>query len=172
MCFALQDPVSWSDVASFDMSETATPPRHNQAGFTTLLQERTVYNPMDYSVSTHSAISGHDRNCAPFGVGGVTALTPINSSKQTSTGKKRRRERREPSPLGDRTCSSFLDNIPNSPKKTPTKSLPFTPSRVHETFFFSSSHNSHLTCVDIALIMYLLFHVCVYSSAVYQGQII
>ncbi|XP_047468075.1 myb-related protein A isoform X2 [Mugil cephalus] len=125
------DPVSWSDVASFDMSETATPPRHNQAGFTTLLQERTVYNPADYQVSTPSAITGHDRNCAPFGVGGVTALTPISSSKpsQASTGKKRRRERGEPSPLGDRTCSSFLENIPNSPKKTPTKSLPFTPSR-------------------------------------------
>ncbi|XP_047468074.1 myb-related protein A isoform X1 [Mugil cephalus] len=131
MCLALQDPVSWSDVASFDMSETATPPRHNQAGFTTLLQERTVYNPADYQVSTPSAITGHDRNCAPFGVGGVTALTPISSSKpsQASTGKKRRRERGEPSPLGDRTCSSFLENIPNSPKKTPTKSLPFTPSR-------------------------------------------
>ncbi|XP_069007785.1 myb-related protein A [Embiotoca jacksoni] len=125
------DPVAWSDVASFDLSETATPPRHNQAGYTTLLEERTVYNPVDYTVNTPAAISGHDRNCTPFGVGGVTSLTPNNSSKpmQESTGRRRRRERGEPSPLCDRNCSSFLENISNSPKKTPTKSLPFTPSR-------------------------------------------
>uniref|UniRef100_A0A665WLA8 V-myb avian myeloblastosis viral oncogene homolog-like 1 n=1 Tax=Echeneis naucrates TaxID=173247 RepID=A0A665WLA8_ECHNA len=44
-------------------------------------------------------------------------------------GNRKRRERGEPSPLCDRTCSSFLENISNSPKKTPTKSQPFTPSR-------------------------------------------
>ncbi|XP_028288372.1 myb-related protein A isoform X2 [Parambassis ranga] len=119
------DPVAWNDVASFDLSETATPPRHNQAGFTTLLQERTVYNPVGYTVNTPTAISGHDRNCAPLGVGSVTTL----KTTQASTGRKRRRERGELSPLCDRTCSSFLENISNSPKKTPTKSLPFTPSR-------------------------------------------
>lgn len=125
MCFALQDPVAWSDLASFDLSETATPPRHTQAGFTTLLQERTIYNPVGYTVNTPAAISGHDRNCALLGVGSVSTL----KTTQASTGRKRR-ERGESSPLCDRTCSSFLENISNSPKKTPTKSLPFTPSRV------------------------------------------
>ncbi|XP_040922247.1 myb-related protein A [Toxotes jaculatrix] len=132
MCFALQDPVAWSDVASFDLSETATPPRHNQAGFTSLLQERTIDNSMGYTVNTSTAISGRDKSCAPFGLGSVTSLTPISSSKpsQASHGRKRRREREESSPLCDRTCSSFMENISNSPKKTPTKSLPFTPSRI------------------------------------------
>ncbi|XP_054863222.1 myb-related protein A isoform X2 [Amphiprion ocellaris] len=148
MCFALQDPVAWSDVASFDLSETATPPRHNQAGFTTLLQERSTYDSMGYTVNAPTAISGHDRNCAQFGPGGVTSLTPINSSKptQASTGRRRRRERGEPSPLCDRTCSSFLDNISNSPKKTPTKSLPFTPSR-----FCNISGAEHLNLDNPAL---------------------
>lgn len=132
MSFALQDPVAWSNVASFDLSETATPPRHNQAGYTTLLHERMTDNSMGYTVNT-TAISGRDKNCAPFGLGSVTSLTPINSSKpsQESIGRRRRRERGEPSPLCDRTCSSLLENISNSPKKTPTKSLPFTPSRVN-----------------------------------------
>ncbi|KAK1885486.1 Myb-related protein A [Dissostichus eleginoides] len=62
MCFALQDPVSWSDVGSFDLSETETPPRHHQ-------------------------------------------------------------------------------NISNSPRKTPTKTLPFTPSRFCN---LSGAENLHL----------------------------
>ncbi|KAM4534172.1 myb-related protein A isoform 2-T2 [Odontesthes bonariensis] len=139
------DPAAWSDVASFDMSETASPPRHNQAGYTPLLQEKTAYNPMGYAVNTPTAISGHDRNCDPFGLGGVTSLTPINSSKptQASTGRKRR-ERGEP--LCDRTCSSFLENISNSPKKTPTKSQAFTPSR-----FCNISGAEHLNLDDPTL---------------------
>ncbi|XP_019129219.2 myb-related protein A isoform X3 [Larimichthys crocea] len=145
MCFALQDPVAWSDVASFDLSEAATPPRHNQAGYASLLQERTIDNSMGY---TPTAISGRDKNCAAFGLVGVTSLTPINSSKpsQASIGRKRRRERGEPSPLCDRTCSSFLENISNSPKKTPTKSLPFTPSR-----FCNISGAEHLNLDNPAL---------------------
>uniref|UniRef100_A0A4W6DSA1 MYB proto-onco like 1 n=1 Tax=Lates calcarifer TaxID=8187 RepID=A0A4W6DSA1_LATCA len=142
------DPVAWSDVASFDLSETTTPPRHNQAGYTTLLQERTIDNSMGYTVNTSTAISGRDKNCAPFGLGSVTSLTPINSSKpsQASTGRRRRKERGEPSPLCDRTCSSFLENISNSPKKTPTKSLPFTPSR-----FCNISGAEHLNLDNPAL---------------------
>lgn len=137
MCFALQDPVAWSDVASFDLSEAATPPRHNQAGYNSLLQERTIDNSMGFIVNTPAAISGCDKNCTPLGLDPVTSLTPINSSKptQTSIGRRRRRERGEPSPLCDRTCSSFLENVSNSPKKTPIKSLPFTPSRVNGICF-------------------------------------
>uniref|UniRef100_A0A669F435 MYB proto-onco like 1 n=1 Tax=Oreochromis niloticus TaxID=8128 RepID=A0A669F435_ORENI len=118
------DPVAWNEVASFDLSDTATLSRHNQAGYSTIL------------------------NCAPFGVGGLTTLTPINSSKptQASTGRKRRRERGETSPLCDKTCSSFLENISNSPKKTPIKTLPFTPSR-----FCNISVPEHLNLENPAL---------------------
>ncbi|XP_033494409.1 myb-related protein A isoform X2 [Epinephelus lanceolatus] len=142
------DPVAWSDVASFDLSESATPPRHNQAGYTTLLQERTIDSSMGYTVNTPNAISGRDKSCAPFSLSGVTSLTPINSSKptQSSIGRRRRRERGEPSPSCDRTCSSFLENISNSPKKTPTKSLPFSPSR-----FCNISGSEHLNLENPAL---------------------
>ncbi|XP_036935563.1 myb-related protein A isoform X2 [Acanthopagrus latus] len=142
------DPVAWSEMASFDLSDAATPPRHNQAGYATLLQERTIDNSMGYTVNTPTTVSGRDKNCAPFGLGCVTTLTPINSSKpsQASTGRRRRRDRGEPSPLCDRTCSSFLENISNSPKKTPTKSLPFTPSR-----FSNISGAEHLNLDNPAL---------------------
>ncbi|XP_019943433.1 myb-related protein A isoform X2 [Paralichthys olivaceus] len=142
------DPVAWSEVASFDLSDTASPPRHNLAGYTTLLQERTMDNSMDYTLNTPTAVSGRDKNCASFGLGSVTSLTPINSSKpsQASLGRRRRRERGEPSPLCDRTCSSLLENNSNSPKKTPTKSLPFTPSR-----FCNISGAEHLSLDNPAL---------------------
>lgn len=147
MCFALQDPVSWSDVASFDMSEATTPPRHNQAGYASLLQERTVESSLAYAVNTTAAISGHNKNCSQFALGGVTSLAPINSSKPTmaSIWRRKRKERGEISLLSDRTGSSFLENISNSTKKTPTKSLPFTPSRVNEIVFLFFTHLPQLT---------------------------
>ncbi|XP_026148448.1 myb-related protein A isoform X2 [Mastacembelus armatus] len=122
------DPVAWSDVASFDLSETATPPRHDQAGYSTVLQEGMIDSSMGYAVNSPNAISVHDKACASFGLG---SLTPINSSKppHASTGRRWTRQRGEPSPLCERACFSFFENISNSPKKTPTKSLPFTPSR-------------------------------------------
>ncbi|CAJ1082212.1 Hypothetical predicted protein [Xyrichtys novacula] len=139
------DPVAWSNVAGLDLSETATPSRHNQAGYSTLLQERTIENSAGY---TPTAFSDCDKNCAPFSLGNVAALTPISSSKptQASAGKRRRREKGELSPLSDRTCASFLENISNSPKKTPMKSLPFTPSR-----FCNTSGMEHLNLENPAL---------------------
>ncbi|XP_029935693.1 myb-related protein A isoform X2 [Myripristis murdjan] len=118
------DPVAWSEVTSFDLSETGTPPRHAHGGYSTLPQERTIEDSVGY---TASSLSGRNKHCAPF----VNSLTPINTSKPTqpSTGRRKRRERGEQSPMCDRTCSSFLENVSNSPKKTPTKSLPFSPSR-------------------------------------------
>ncbi|KAK5850293.1 hypothetical protein PBY51_014555 [Eleginops maclovinus] len=132
MCFALQDPVSWSDVGSFDLSETETPPRHNHAGYTSLLQERTADTSLAFSSNTPS--SAWEKSGSAFG------LTPISCSKPPHTGRRRRREKGEPSP------NSFLENITNSPRKTPTKTLPFTPSR-----FCNISGAEHLTLENPAL---------------------
>lgn len=133
MCSALQDPVSWGDVASFNMSEVASPPRH----FASLQPERTINSSVGDTVNSAAALSGQDKNCAPFVLGGVASLTPISSSKPTQIAvwRRRRKERGEMSPLLDQTGTSFMENISNSPKKTPKKSLPFTPLRVNETIF-------------------------------------
>ncbi|KAF7668833.1 hypothetical protein LDENG_00279530 [Lucifuga dentata] len=136
------DPLAWSDVTSFDLSETGTPPRHAQGGYTSLPQEGMIDNSVGYTVNTPSSSSGHNKNCALFG------LTPVNASKhaQTSTGRKVKRERGKLSPACDQTCSSLLENVSNSPRKTPTKSLPFTPSR-----FCNISAVEHLNLDNPAL---------------------
>ncbi|XP_054893808.1 myb-related protein A isoform X2 [Poeciliopsis prolifica] len=140
------EPGTWNSVASFDVSNAATPPRHNHADFTNLLQERTVYEPIGYTVNNHTAIPGHDGNCPPFGLAAIASQTCINSLKpgKDSSGRKKRRDRRQP--LCDRTCSSFLENMSNSPKKTPTKSHSCTTSA-----FCNTSATEHLNLEDPAL---------------------
>ncbi|XP_068604273.1 myb-related protein A [Brachionichthys hirsutus] len=141
------DPPSWSDVAGYELSGVATPPRPDQGGYAGHLRERTMESTR-YAVHSPTAISGHDGSAELFGLGGDTSLTPIDSAQppQPSIGRRRRRERGEPSPLCERTCPSFLENISNSQKKTPTKSLPFTPSR-----FCSISGAEHLDLDNPAL---------------------
>lgn len=128
MCSALQDPVAWSDMPGFDLS--ATPPRHSQPSFTSLLQERIA----EYS----APVPARDKSCSAYAPAAVHSSS--KPSQSATAGRKRRRERSEPSPLG----ASFLENISNSPKKTPTKSLPFTPSRVSAICFLLHHINSQL----------------------------
>nr|XP_057915648.1 myb-related protein A isoform X2 [Doryrhamphus excisus] len=71
-------------------------------------------------------------------------ISPPCTSKVTTATRRKRRSRGEASPLCDRTCPSFLDNVSNSPKKTPTK--PFTPSR-----FCNVSAAEHLSLDNPAL---------------------
>ncbi|MEQ2235280.1 hypothetical protein ILYODFUR_000753 [Ilyodon furcidens] len=141
-----QNPGTWNNVAGFDLSNTATLPRHSQAGFTDLLQERTVYDPIGYTVNNPTAIAGHDGNCPPYGLVAAASQTPINSSKSAKDSSERKRRRDRGQPLCDRTCSLFLENISNSPKKTPTKSQLFSPSR-----FCTISVTEHLNLDDPAL---------------------
>ncbi|XP_037549734.1 myb-related protein A [Nematolebias whitei] len=137
------DPETWNSVAAFNLQNAAPSSRHNQAGYTNL-QEKTVYDSMGFTVNTPAAASGHDRSTTPFGLGGATSRIGTGSSKptQASTGRKRRRDRGEP--LCGKTCSSFLEN--SSPKKTPTKSQPFTPSQ-----FCNISGTDHLSLDDPTL---------------------
>ncbi|XP_077364832.1 myb-related protein A isoform X2 [Festucalex cinctus] len=95
------DPSAWSDMANFDLSETAVAPRHIQATFARLLQEET---------------------CDASAAASVHAARPTGASSKASPAKSRRRER-ERSPI----C---MESVSNLPKRTPTKSLPFTPSRL------------------------------------------
>lgn len=142
-------------MAGFDMPQTGTPPRHNQPSYSTVLEERTVYNPLEFALDASPA-----RNCAPLDLRGVSSLTPPNSSKRTqpSTGKRRR----EKGGILSGRMGSFLENITNSPKKTPTKSLPFTPSRVKYFFFYIIYAPPHyivfryvLHCVSLSVLQHI-----------------
>lgn len=171
-CSPLQDPVSWGDVASFDMSEAATPPRHERAGYTSLLQEKTLDGSAGFAAKTlaavaNVAVSAHEKGCAQFAAGAAASLTPVNASSkpaQGPAGRRRRKERGEPSPLCDRIGASFLENVSlNSPKKTPTKSLPFTPSRVSGLILFAPIFLSSENAEEAFLLMFfvcLLYQFC------------
>lgn len=109
--------MTWSEASSFDMSEATTPPKQTQGGYAP--QGRTT-EEMRYAVDHPNGIS--TKHCAPMG------HTPNNVSR-SSLPTLGRRKRGDQSP--DRSCPSFLDSpSTNSPKNTPTKALPFSPSQV------------------------------------------
>lgn len=139
MCLALQDPVAWSDVANFDLSEVGTPPKHTQGGYTP--PERTT-ECMGYTGEPPSSITALAKHCAPQGKANPHPPTNVSKSSLPSVGRRKRRERGDHSPMCDRTCPSFLDTSTNSPKNTPTKGLPFSPSQVRCTSHIPNSLNS------------------------------
>ncbi|KAM9553575.1 myb-related protein A-like isoform 2-T2 [Salvelinus alpinus] len=139
MCLALQDPMTWSEASSFDMSEATTPPKQTQGGYAP--QGRTTEG-MRYAVDHPNGIS--TKHCATMGQGKVPPHTP-NNVPRSSLPTLGRRKRGDQSP--DRSCPSFLDSpSTNSPKNTPTKALPFSPSQ-----FFNTSGGEHLSLDNPAL---------------------
>nr|XP_046148769.1 myb-related protein A isoform X1 [Oncorhynchus gorbuscha] len=139
MCLALQDPMTWSEASSFDMSEVTTPPKQTQGGYAP--QGRTTEG-MRYAVDHPNGTS--TKHCAPMGQGKAPPHTP-NNMPRSSLPTLGRRKRGDQSP--DRSCPSFLDSpSTNSPKNTPTKALPFSPSQ-----FFNTSGGEHLSLDNPAL---------------------
>ena len=139
--------MAWSEVASFQLSDGGTPPRHAKGAYSPpppRPQERTTTEQEEeqeeqeeeededvrYTVHALATVSGSlDKQRTPLGPGrapppGPTAARP----GPPSLGRTRRRAGQ--SPMCDRTCPSFLENVQLSPRKTPSKGLPFSPSRV------------------------------------------
>uniref|UniRef100_A0A4W5QE75 MYB proto-onco like 1 n=1 Tax=Hucho hucho TaxID=62062 RepID=A0A4W5QE75_9TELE len=133
------DPMTWSEASSFDMSEATTPPKQTQGGYAP--QGRTTEG-MRYAVDPPNGIS--TKHCAPMGQG-KAPLHTLNNVPRSSLPTLGRRKRGDQSP--DRSCPSFLDSpSTNSPKNTPTKALPFSPSQ-----FFNTSGEEHLSLDNPAL---------------------
>ncbi|XP_045077558.1 myb-related protein A-like isoform X3 [Coregonus clupeaformis] len=140
MCLALQDPMAWSEAASFDMSEATTPPKQTHGSY--VPQERTTEG-MRYTVDPPNDIS--TKHSAPLGQRKVHTPNNVPRPGLPSLGRRKRRERGDQSP--DRSCPSFLDSPSiNSPKNTPTKALPFSLSQ-----FFNTSGGEHLSLDNPAL---------------------
>ena len=146
LCSSLQDPMAWSEVASFHLSDGGTPPRNAKGAYSPSPpppQERTTTEQQEqeedeeeeeedvrYTVHALAAVSGSlGKQRTPLGPGRAPTPGP-NAPRpgQTSLGRVRRRTGQ--SPMCDRTCPSFLENVQVSPRKTPSKGLPFSPSRV------------------------------------------
>ncbi|MBN3272377.1 MYBA protein, partial [Polyodon spathula] len=139
------DPIVWSDVTNFSLSEvdspmkqTATPFPHKQEGVI-----------LGYQFDG-SAISHMSRNCS--GSNGQMQLIPLTSpvvakfSTPPSILRRKKKERTNHSPLSEGDNSSFMDTSGMSPRNTPVKSLPFSPSQ-----FFNISGNENFNLDNPAL---------------------
>uniref|UniRef100_A0A8C2JHF3 V-myb avian myeloblastosis viral oncogene homolog-like 1 n=1 Tax=Cyprinus carpio TaxID=7962 RepID=A0A8C2JHF3_CYPCA len=124
------DPLAWSDVTSFDLTEGGPSPKStNPTDVCTTLERCTESLAYPINAPTVPAMS---RQCAAVNQGKSVALsnTCMNrfSSPPPSIMRKKRRERGDQSPADERSCA-YIDNSGNSPKNTPVKGLPFSPSQ-------------------------------------------
>uniref|UniRef100_A0A673NMF5 V-myb avian myeloblastosis viral oncogene homolog-like 1 n=1 Tax=Sinocyclocheilus rhinocerous TaxID=307959 RepID=A0A673NMF5_9TELE len=124
------DPLAWSDVTSFDLTEGGPFPKStNPTDVCTTLERCTESLAYPINAPTVPAMS---RQCAAVNQG--KSVAPSNtcmdrfSSPPPSIMTKKRRERGDQSPADERSCA-YIDNSGNSPKNTPVKGLPFSPSQ-------------------------------------------
>ncbi|XP_050954822.1 myb-related protein A isoform X2 [Labeo rohita] len=141
------DPLAWSDVTSFDLSEGGPSPKAaNPTDVCTTLERCTESLAYPINAPTVPAMS---RQCAAVNQGKSVALsnTCMNrfSTPPPSIMRKKRRERGDQSPGDERSCA-YIDNSGNSPKNTPVKGLPFSPSQ-----FFNVSGGEPLSLDNPAL---------------------
>ncbi|XP_067888034.1 myb-related protein A isoform X4 [Heterodontus francisci] len=143
------DSVVWNELTNFDFSEVneKTPAKQTPAKFEHL-QHR---GGIGYRFDGH-AISDLSRSTCSNS-SGQGELIPITSpiiAKFTTPPtilRRKRRLRLGPSPTSDCNSISFMDNSTTSPKSTPVKALPFSPSQ----FFNICSGNDHLNLDNPAL---------------------
>lgn len=127
MCHALQDPIVWSEVGSFDLSESVSPPKPP-----VLDGAYPAHDDCTEDVKYHTPAPAL---CRPHV--GTSQGKPVPQSTRPagkfdspspSLPRKKTRERADRS-LGD-CANSFTDNTRSSLKSTPVKGLPFSPSQV------------------------------------------
>ncbi|RXM96066.1 Myb-related protein A [Acipenser ruthenus] len=153
------DPVVWSDVTSFSLSEVASPMKQTAAPFPHK-QEGVI---LGYQFDG-SAISHMSRNCGSSN--GQMELIPLTSSvvakfsTPPSILRRKKKERTNHSPSSEGNSSSFMDTSSVSPRNTPVKSLPFSPSQEFLYFilwysvlfkFFNISGNENFNLDNPAL---------------------
>ncbi|XP_016309452.1 myb-related protein A-like isoform X2 [Sinocyclocheilus anshuiensis] len=124
------DPLAWSDVTSFDLTEGGPFPKStNPTDDCRTLERCTESLAYPINAPTLPAMS---RQCGAVNQG--KSVAPSNtcmnrfSSPPPSIMTKKRRERGDQSPADERSCA-YIDNSGNSPKNTPVKGLPFSPSQ-------------------------------------------
>ncbi|XP_033914976.2 myb-related protein A-like isoform X2 [Acipenser ruthenus] len=139
------DPVAWSDVTSFDLSQVASPMKQTAA----LFPHNQECMILGYQFDG-SAISDMSRNCSSSN--GQMELIPLTSpvvakfSTPPSILRRKKKERTNHSPSSEGNGTSFMDTSGVSPRNTPVKSLPFSPSQ-----FFNISGNENFNLDNPAL---------------------
>uniref|UniRef100_W5L2W2 MYB proto-onco like 1 n=3 Tax=Astyanax mexicanus TaxID=7994 RepID=W5L2W2_ASTMX len=142
------DPIAWSEVTGFDLSEAVSPPKPLKVGGAYPAPEGST-EVIGYHLN-ELAVQDLNRPRGGMGQGkSVPNITPSVSkfsSPPQSMPRKKPVERGDQSPTNDGNCGSFRDNSSNSPKGTPIKGLPFSPSQ-----FFNISGTEHLNLDNPAL---------------------
>ncbi|TRY69880.1 hypothetical protein DNTS_015344 [Danionella cerebrum] len=133
------DPLAWSEVTSFDLSEGGHSLKASNP--TNVCSETLGYPISAPSVSTMSKNVVNQTRSVPLS----HSCTNRFSSSPVCISRKQRRERGDRSPAEDRSCA-YIDNNGNSLKNTPVKGLPFSPSQ-----FFNVSGGDLLSLDNPAL---------------------
>ncbi|KAF5897500.1 myb-related protein A isoform X2, partial [Clarias magur] len=139
------DPMAWSEVGGFDLSESVSPHKPPVHDGTYPAQDDTTED-----VGYHAPVPALCRPRVEMSQGkpipqSTRTAGKCNSSPLSQT-RKKTRDRADHSLGDDANCISFTDNIKSSLKSTPVKGLPFSPSQ-----FFNISGAEHLNLDNPAL---------------------
>ncbi|XP_022371296.1 myb-related protein A isoform X2 [Enhydra lutris kenyoni] len=127
------DPVAWSDVTSFDLSDTAASPVKSTPVKLMRIQHNEGAMECQFNVSLvlegkKNSCNGADSEAVP-----VTSPNVAKFSTPPTILRKRRRMRVGQSPSSEHSDGSFTDGGNTALKHTPVKTLPFSPSQFFNT---------------------------------------
>lgn len=132
----MQDPVAWSDVTSFDITDTAASPVKSTPVKLMRIQHNEGTMECQFNVSL--VLEGKKNSCN----GAESEAVPLTSpnvakfSTPPTILRKKRRTRVGQSPGSDPSDGTFSDGSNTALKHTPVKTLPFSPSQVVVLFLF------------------------------------
>ena len=132
----MQDPVAWSDVTSFDLSDAAASPVKSTPVKLMRIQHNEGAMECQFNVSLvlegkKNSCNGADSEAVP-----LTSPSVAKFSTPPTILRKKRRVRVGQSPGNEPGDGSFNDGGNTALKHTPVKTLPFSPSQVVVSFLF------------------------------------
>lgn len=128
-CLALQDPMVWNEVGSFDLSESVSPPKPPVLDGEYPTQDEGTAD-VEYHAPAAALCRPHIEMNLGKPVPHITRTEGKFSSSPLSSTRKKTKDRADQSLGDDANCGSFADNTKSSLKSTPVKGLPFSPSQV------------------------------------------
>lgn len=147
----MQDPVAWSDVTSFDLTDAAASPvkstpvklmriQHNEGAMTPVKLMRIQHNEgaMECQFNVSLVLEEKKNRCNDAESEAVPSTSPnmVKFSTPPTILRKKRRTRVGQSPSSELSDGSFSDGSNTALKHTPVKTLPFSPSQVVLLFLF------------------------------------
>ncbi|XP_074055566.1 myb-related protein A isoform X2 [Macrotis lagotis] len=127
------DPVAWSDVTSFDLSDAAASPVKPTP--VKLMRIQHSEGAMECQFNVSLVLEGKKNNFSSGENDTIPSLSPnvAKFSTPPTILRKKRRMRVGQSPIGELNDGSFNDSVNIALKHTPVKTLPFSPSQFFNT---------------------------------------